>query len=212
MFFSLPVVSTTLTLTSPTTDLVLIYFSIFKELFYKSLDSPTSSLSFYIKLWINIFTNSGFNIIITKIYISCPHLFPKQQVAVCKEPRSYVKEIHLLILKHLPEGQKLAGTLSGDRMLADAIFTNSLYLDGTGGCRFLHSHSKLLTVVAGEYPLPHCPALPVCSIDRHAQRAAAPTPPHATRRTRPEATVACSPHRGHSLSTRLRQMGVGLHF
>lgn len=96
MFFSLLVVSITLTLTS-ITDLVLIYFSIFKELFNKSLDSPTSSLSLYIKLWINIFTNYGFNIIITKIYISCPHLFPKQQVAVCKEPRSYVKEIHLLI-------------------------------------------------------------------------------------------------------------------
>lgn len=34
------------------------------------------------------------------------------QRAIWKVPRPYVKEIHLLILKHLPEGHKLAETLS----------------------------------------------------------------------------------------------------
>lgn len=85
------------------------YLSIFRQLFYKSLDSPASSLLLNIKLWINIFTNDGFNTTVTKFCISCPHLVLKQKAAVCKETKAYVKETDLLILKHVPEGQKTAG-------------------------------------------------------------------------------------------------------
>lgn len=90
MFFSLLVVSMTSTLTFFITDPVLIYLSRFRQLFYKSLASPASSLSLCIKLWINIFTNDGFNPTVTKFYISCPHLTP-----VCKETKAYVKETDL---------------------------------------------------------------------------------------------------------------------
>lgn len=76
--------------------MVLIYLSRFRQLFYKSLESPASSLSLCMKLWIDIFTSDGLNTTVTKFYISCPHLIPKQKAAVCKEPKWYVKEIAYL--------------------------------------------------------------------------------------------------------------------
>lgn len=42
-------------------------------------------------------------------------LEPSIKTAVWKAHRPYVKEIHLLILKHLLEGQEPIGTLSGNR-------------------------------------------------------------------------------------------------
>lgn len=93
MSFSLLVVSMTSTLSFLITDLVvLIYLSRFRQLFYKSLHTPASSLSLCIKLWINGFINDGLNTTVTKFYISCPHLILKQKAAVCKEPKWYMKE------------------------------------------------------------------------------------------------------------------------
>ena len=63
---------------------------------------------------------------------------PAYKAVVRKEPRLYVKETHLLILKYLSEGYKTVGALSGDRILVDSTFMSSFYLVGTstGGCHF----------------------------------------------------------------------------
>ena len=54
-----------------------------------------------------------------------------QKGAICKEPTVCMKEILWLILKHLPEGQKSAGTFS--RTVTLLIFTGFRYFAGAGG-------------------------------------------------------------------------------
>lgn len=54
-------------------------------------------------------------------------LVPSAEAAVGEVTELYVKGIHLLILKHQPKGQGLAGPFSGDRALVSASFALPLY-------------------------------------------------------------------------------------
>lgn len=184
MFFSLLVVSMTSTLTFFITDPVLIYLSRFRQLFYKSLASPASSLSLCIKLWINIFTNDGFNPTVTKFYISCPHLIP-----VCKETKAYVKETDLPNWKHVPEGQKTAGDSLWGWNAGGNHFYKCPLPWWHGWAPFLHAQSKLPTV-AGERPPAHrlhCLRAALADTDSEQPRRPPPTPPaghHQSQRSR----------------------------
>lgn len=54
-------------------------------------------------------------------------LEPSPEAAVGEVTELYVKGIHLLILKHQPKGQGLAGPFSGDRALVSASSALPLY-------------------------------------------------------------------------------------
>ena len=120
-----------------------------------------------------------------------------QRAAVCKELRPSVREIHLVILQHLPKGQKSAGTLQGWN--ADRWHFYRLPLPcWHWQAPFLPSHSNLLKAVC-EHP---------CSSHSTKRRSSwAATHLHSTRTTPPKPTGIHSLHRGHPLSARPRLTG-----
>lgn len=71
-----------------------------------------------------------------------PTLGSSAKAAIQKLPRLYVKEIHLLILEHLLEGQGTIETLMGDKgtLSASFCFLNEVdkntTIQGTGRCHF----------------------------------------------------------------------------
>lgn len=69
---------------------------------------------------------------------------PNTKASVCKAMRLYVKKIHLLILKHLLEGQGPVGTLSRDGGAGGHHFVISIYLVKASG----HASARI-------FPPPH---------------------------------------------------------
>ena len=127
-----------------------------------------------------------------------------------KRPKRTWRRLTCLTGSMYQRRRRLLGTLSGGRMLVETTFTNALYPDDTGGHHFC-TLSLSCPQRRGSAPSPP-PALFAGRAGRHGQRAALPTPSHATRRAPPEPTIACSPHRGHPLSAKLRQMAGRLCF
>lgn len=66
---------------------------------------------------------------------------------------TYMKEIHLPILKHLPEEEELIQTLSRIEVLVGVIFAFSLYLSSAGGHILALCHSCSPTTASRIYSL-----------------------------------------------------------
>lgn len=68
-------------------------------------------------------------------------------------PRLFVKEIYLLILKSLLEGQGPSGNLSWTELLVGTIYVFSLYLANAARCtQFLHHPQPCQTFLAHTAP------------------------------------------------------------